>query len=163
MPLRPMRPGRAPRREMEAREESPAPAVNEYAVAGDVSPEMETVVEAQAEAWERHDTAFPGWEYYWEKSGKVYAVEVTSSTQNINIDRSSEFWGGNREFFYNYRGTVLIDTNDPRRANDIEPDPGSFVWMKPPGGEVKKVSVGEFLALVNKHKARKRCLSSRRK
>jgi len=139
-----------------------ADAMKEFALGGSVPQEIADMVEQDSEVWERHTVAYPHSEYFWSRGGKMYALVCNASTQNLTVERNAEFHGGNKYYHYTYRGRVLVDTNDPRRKKEIEPDPGPSVTVTTAGGTTRTMKVEEFLALVNSNRAQRRDLSRRR-
>lgn len=109
---------------------------------------------AAAPEFEPHMVAQVGYRYAWEIAGKPYSF-VVKDVVNLSRVTSAEFHGGNRHYFYDYREGVLVATNDPRKAKQVEPDPGPIVKVKTAAGGTIEVRPDEFLELVNKHKARK--------
>lgn len=136
--------------------------MKDFALGGEVPQEVADMLEQDSEVWERHTVAHPNSEYFWSKGGKMYALVCNASSQNMNVERNAEFHGGNKYYHYTYRGRVLVDTNDPRRTKEIEPDPGPSVTVTTAGGTTRAMKVDEFLALVNGNRAQRRDLSRRR-
>lgn len=101
-----------------------------------------------------HRIARAGYEYIWEKDGKPYSLHVKAETTLPSEITSAEFYGGNRNFRTQYRGGVCISTNDPRRKDEVQKDPGPQVWCNTPSGKRIVLPIEEFLDLVNKYKAR---------
>jgi hypothetical protein len=80
---------------------------------------------------------------------------IVSSQEYINA--------GNRYLETQMRGTVVIQTNDPRRAKEVQPDPGPTVTVCNPKGKWVEMDAHEFLDLVNAGKAKKRMFQHHRR
>jgi hypothetical protein len=100
-----------------------------------------------------------GYEYIWEQDGKLYSIIVKDETVYPREMVSNEFHGGSHVFITKYREGKIIETNDPRLRKQIQPDPGPKVFCKNAAGECFELTVGDFLELVNKHRAKAVCLA----
>ena len=118
--------------------------------------ERAKMLEAIAEApdFEPHTVVEVGYRYAWEENGKPFSFQV-KDVVGITKVTSAEFHGGNRHYFYDYRGDVLVATNDARKQKQVQKDPGAIVKVRAGSGGTIEVPPDEFLELVNGHKARK--------
>lgn len=113
-------------------------------------------------AFRPHTSPMAGYEYIWEKDGKLFSITVKGETLRPREITSSEYYGGgNQNFVTLMRENAVIGTNDPRRKHEIEPDPGPKVFCKSASGECFTLTPDEFLDLVNENRARAVALAKR--